>query len=110
SARAASLLASWVWRTDTWISVAVTPRQVAPPLSPSNTRHGGEYGSPGTWSSRSAQRATPPASGTPASPPPEPDAASGWPVTGSVAVPPGPTPAAAGPPAVRPAAGPAGPP
>src|SRR5690606_27928837 len=47
------------------------PLAVAPPLSPEKAMHGGEYGSPGTCSSRSGQ---PPAApgGTTSPPPPAP--------------------------------------
>src|SRR3954467_13926678 len=37
-------------RYETWISLAVTPLDVAPPLLPLKAIFGGEYGSPGTWS------------------------------------------------------------
>src|SRR5581483_923828 len=63
-------------RKATWISVAVTPLDVAPPLFPLKAMHGGEYGSPGTWSLRSvhallaaAAAAAAPALAPPAPPP-----------------------------------------
>src|SRR3954468_22990407 len=51
-----------------WISVAVTPCDVAPPLLPLNAMHGGEYGSPGTC--RPLQVWTPAAVAPPPPPPP----------------------------------------
>src|SRR5436190_9712123 len=52
-------------RNATWISVGFTPVDVAPPLSPVKEMHGGEYGSPGTWSLRSGQGRTPATLGAP---------------------------------------------
>ena len=45
-------------RTETRMVSPVTPALVSPPLPPENEMHGGEYGSPGTCSVRSAQRST----------------------------------------------------
>src|SRR3954464_9973932 len=74
------------------MSVAVTPLNVAPPLSPLKVTHGGEYGSPGTCWARSGHGCTPPpdASAPPGAGPPPAAVAVGPPAGPAASVAPGP--------------------
>src|SRR5918995_1356401 len=79
---------------------ALTPRWVSPPLSPLNAKHGGEYGSPGTWSALWGQGCTPAAAAT--SPPPVAPVPA-WPASPPAAVAPAPWAPPAAPAAAPPA-------